>query len=176
MIRLLMVIFAVIKTIIYRFLYFNQFNIHVSSFFNGLVLIKCGQLVAGKKVRARTGCIINVNEGKLLIGDNVFFNNDLSVNCRDSISIGSNCMFGESVKLYDHDHEIDLKSKVACHNKYVTSPINIGDNVWVGSNVIILKGVKIGSGSIISAGSIVSKDIPKNSTLIQKRLSTLIDN
>lgn len=44
-----------------------------------------------------------------------------------------------------------------------TSPIEIGENVWIGMNAIILKGVKIGKNSVIGANSVVTKDIPENS-------------
>lgn len=43
-----------------------------------------------------------------------------------------------------------------------SSPVKIGDNVWIGGGVIILPGVKIGDNSVIGAGSIVSKSIPSN--------------
>ena len=51
----------------------------------------------------------------------------------------------------------------------------IGKNVWIGAGAIILKGVIIGENSVISAGSIVTKDIPANTILIQKRVSSCFD-
>ncbi|WP_407947752.1 acyltransferase [Pontiella desulfatans] len=41
-----------------------------------------------------------------------------------------------------------------------SSPIKIGNDVFVGTNSIILKGATIGDRSIIAAGSIVSGSIP----------------
>ncbi len=43
-----------------------------------------------------------------------------------------------------------------------TSPIKIGNHVWIGMRSIILKGVTIGDGSIVAAGSVVVKDVPNN--------------
>ena len=44
----------------------------------------------------------------------------------------------------------------------VSSPIIIGENVWIGSNVRICKGVTIGDNSVIAACSVVTKDVPAN--------------
>lgn len=40
--------------------------------------------------------------------------------------------------------------------KFPTSPISIGDDVWLGANVTILKGVTIGNGCIVATGSVVT--------------------
>ncbi len=54
------------------------------------------------------------NEAQLIIGDNVFMNNYCSINCLDEIEIGENTLFGEGVKLYDHNHQ-HTKGKVEHH-------------------------------------------------------------
>lgn len=43
-------------------------------------------------------------KGEVRIGDDVFFNNYCSLNAIDSISIGDGTVFGENVKVYDHNH------------------------------------------------------------------------
>ena len=40
-----------------------------------------------------------------------------------------------------------------------TSPITIGDNVWIGFDACVLPGVKIGDGAIIGARSVVIDDV-----------------
>jgi acetyltransferase-like isoleucine patch superfamily enzyme len=46
-------------------------------------------------------------------------------------------------------------------NHFIEStPINIGNDVWIGAGVIVLDGVSIGDGAIIGAGSVVTKNIP----------------
>ncbi len=42
----------------------------------------------------------------------------------------------------------------------VSSPVVIGDCVWIGADCTILKGVTINDGSIVARGSIVTKDVP----------------
>lgn len=52
---------------------------------------------------------------------------------------------------------------------YTCKKIKIGNNCWIGSNVIILPGVEIGNNVVIGAGAIIAKNIPDNSTVIQKK-------
>ena len=74
---------------------------------------------------------------------------------RNGIHMGDNVRLGPGVGIISSNHNAnDL-------NKWDhSSPISIGDNVWVGMNSVILPGVNIGSNTIIGAGSVVTKDIP----------------
>lgn len=93
------------------------------------------------------------SEGILSIGNKTYINDYCRIGAKKSISIGSNCMIGDSVSIHDFDgHKINGKEGIA--------EITIEDNVWIGENVTILKGVRIGKGAIIGAGSLVCKDIP----------------
>lgn len=154
--------------LVYRIVYLREIRV---SFFNsslpGYVFISNGTVTIDKGTNFRRGGTVNVNGGALNIGRNVFFNQNVSINCRAKINIGSNSMIGESVVFYDHDHT--FSKGLACRKEFVTSDINVGENVWIGCNCTILKGVSIGDNSVIAAGSIVTKDLPPNSTLIQKR-------
>lgn len=89
----------------------------------------------------------------------------------ECISIGDDVIIGENVKIYDHNHVFGGDSQVVEKHKFKTSPIKIGDNVWIGSNVTILKGVTIGDRSIISAGSVINKDVSSDVIYQQKRIS-----
>jgi acetyltransferase-like isoleucine patch superfamily enzyme len=43
-----------------------------------------------------------------------------------------------------------------------TSPVVIGNDVWIGANAVILPGVTIGSHAVVAAGAVVTKDVPGN--------------
>jgi hypothetical protein len=43
-----------------------------------------------------------------------------------------------------------------------TSPVVLGENVWIGDSSIVCKGVTIGENSVVGAGSVVTGDIPAN--------------
>lgn len=99
----------------------------------------------------------------LIIGNNVFFNNYCSVNCLERIEIGDNTIFGEAVKIYDHNHQYQFTPDLVVErNKFNTAPVCIGKNCWIGSNVTILKGVTIGDNVIVGANCLVYKSIPAN--------------
>jgi acetyltransferase-like isoleucine patch superfamily enzyme len=107
--------------------------------------------------------------GRLNIGKKVFFNNYCSINCLGEVSIGEGTLFGESVKLYDHNHVYKKESgllKVE-HAQFKIGKITIGKNCWLGSNVTILNNVDIGDNVIIGANCLIVKSIPSNSIVKQ---------
>lgn len=142
------------------------------SHFSGSVMVKDGSLTIKDGFRTKKSININVNGGDVLIDENVFFNNGVSINCMCKITIGKNSIFGEGVKVYDHDHDF-TKGNVKKRTEFKMEGVCIGENVWIGSNVVVLKGVTIGNNSIISAGTIVNKNVPQNMILIQKRKNDL---
>ncbi len=102
---------------------------------------------------------MNVTDGEISIGENVFLNDFVCINSQASISIQANTIIGQGVKMYDHDH--DYKSN-DIQNKFITAPVSIGRNTWLGSDVILLKGANVGNNCVIGAGSLVNEDIPDN--------------
>lgn len=122
------------------------------------------QLIIGSHFYTRSFCTIRVCEnGRLVIGNNVFLNNFCSINCMQEIKIGDNVMFGENVKLYDHNHRIEKgEVKKTYRDKFNCDPIIISDGCWIGSNVTILKGVRIGKNAIIGANSLIYEDVDDN--------------
>lgn len=106
------------------------------------------------------------NKGCVVIGSNTFFNENCSINCMNSVLIGNDCLFGENVHIYDHNHSYKDKNLLIREQGFNSEKIVIGDNCWIGSNVVILKGVTIGKNSIIGAGCVVYKSVPDNSILL----------
>jgi len=86
-----------------------------------------------------------------------------------SIEIGSECLFGADVQIFDTDFHA-LSPENRRHNNSAecigSAPVIIEDNVFIGAGSKVMKGVTIGKNSVIGAGSIVSKDIPANSIAV----------
>ncbi|MGI8952797.1 MAG: acyltransferase [Chitinophagaceae bacterium] len=114
----------------------------------------------GKKISFKRYGLICIREGaQLTIGNNVFFNSYISINCHYKIFIGDNCLFGENVKIYDHNHNYKNKSFPIAQQGYCYGEIKIGNNCWIGSNVTILKNVAVGDNVIIGANCVIYKNI-----------------
>lgn len=144
---------------------YYKIKYHIYTFFRKIFLkiIYGNKLKIGKGLSVRKDFNIFIDQkGKIEIGDNCFFNNYCSLCSMDKITIGSNTIFGENVKIYDHNHRFNQKDVLIEKQGFKTSPVKIGKNCWIGSNVIILKGVKIGDNSVISAGSIVRENVDSN--------------
>ena len=125
------------------------------------------QLKIGKRVHFRKGFIINISrDGKVEIGDGTFFNNYCSINCRDEIIIGKGNLFGEGVKVYDHNHVFNNK-KLEIEKNYKTHPVIIGDKNWFGSNVTILSKAKVGNNNVFGANIVVNSEYGSNKIVKQ---------
>lgn len=109
-----------------------------------------------------TGCIE--------FGDNCFVNNYFSATSIKEIKIGNDCIFGEGVKIYDHNHKYREKDAgIPIHSQGFTSKeVSIGNNCWIASNVTILAGVHIGDNCVIGANCLIYKDVPTGSVIKHK--------
>lgn len=140
-------------------------NVVIEEYFSANLPKDGYSIKLGKKVHFKKYChVLLFPNAKLTIGANVFFNNYCSINCLEQITIGEHTMFGEGVKLYDHNHLITNTDQniTPSADKFTTGPITIGKNCWIGSNVTILKGVSIGDNVVIGANCLVFKSIGSN--------------
>lgn len=118
-----------------------------------------------KNLTIRLSDEADVKVPQLKIGSDCFFNNYCSINVLNKVAIGRGCIFGENVKIYDHNHKYNGSLPIR-ELGFSSAPVSIGNNVWVGANAVILMGVEIGDNSIIGAGCIVYKNVPPNTILL----------
>ena len=83
----------------------------------------------GKKVRFRR-FFLTSGTGEIIIGNDVFFNNNVSLNSLERIEIGDNVLIGEDVKIYDHDHKFGGTPFEIKKHEFKTESVLIGNNVW----------------------------------------------
>ena len=113
------------------------------------------------------------DKGCIEFGNDVFLNNYFSATAIDNIKIGDNCIFGEGVKIYDHNHSFKDTSMAIAEQPLSSKPVVIGNNCWIASNVTILAGVHIGENSVIGANCLIYKDIPANCIVKHKEDVTI---
>ena len=77
------------------------------------------------------------------------------------ITIGSNVYITSGCQFVTHDGGT-LILRQRDPKLEITSPIKIGNNVYIGINSTILPGVEIGDNVIVGAGSIVTKSLESN--------------
>lgn len=137
-----------VKTLFYKLIYNKSFIMPLNSAY-------------------RSGFHVVIEQpGGVKIGEHCFFNNYCTLASRAGITIGDGTLFGENVKVYDHNHCYKDVSIPIKDQGYTSAPITIGKHCWIGSNVVILKGVTIGDNCVIGAGCVIYKDVPDNSVVV----------
>lgn len=123
----------------------------------------------GKNVVINQSNFITVKaNAKMSIDDETYITR-ATISCLGEIKIGKNCILGEGMKIFDHNHQYTKDPFSVSKIDFNIGKVTMGDNVWTGANVTILKDVNIGNNVIIGAGCIVHKDVPDNSIIINKQ-------
>ena len=140
--------------------YFNKPNHKPEPFPGMLEMYPHSILIIEKNFTVNSGAHIIITANSTLKLGGGYINRNCKIKCFQKIEIGFDVAISENVTIWDSDvHEL-------VRDNYIkTSPIIIGNHVWIGTNCIILKGVTIGDGCVIAAGSTVNKDIPANSLI-----------
>jgi len=97
----------------------------------------------------------------IIIGDSVFIGSFTEFNIKKKLAIGNDSLIASGCRFIDHDHGLELTSKMRTQDG-PAGEIIIGSDVWIGCNVVVLKGVTIEDGAVVAAGAVVTKSIPKN--------------
>jgi len=114
--------------------------------------------------------------GAINVGESCYVGKDSRIWSTEKISIGNNVLISHNVNIHDNNsHAFSAKKRRLEFvevfstgrpdnvSDVTSSPIVIGNDVWIGFNSIILKGVNIGDGAIVSPGAMVVSDVPSYS-------------
>ena len=98
------------------------------SYNSKLLFSKKSSVYLGDKIinDGRITIIVDDN-AKLIIGNNVYFNENNMISVKSSVEIGDGCQFGPNVKIFDNNHMFTSNEGVLPLHK--SSPIKIGKNV-----------------------------------------------
>lgn len=156
--------------------------IYTKIFFSKARLLRLPIYIRGKKhfdfkpgFTAGYGCriecfdVLSSRSHTLRIGLNCQIGDYVHIASGESVTIGNNCLLASKIYISDISHGVysgagthSSPSELARDRILHTSPVSIGDNVWIGESVSILPGVQIGDNCIIGANSVVNKSIPDN--------------
>lgn len=111
--------------------------------------------------------------GRIEIGEWFYLGPMSTIWSASEVIIGDRVLVSHSVAIHDSDsHPTDPQMRFAQTKQILTSghprdnpgvkttPVRIGNDVWIGMGAIILKGVTIGDRAIIGARSVVKTDVP----------------
>lgn len=104
---------------------------------------------------------INNAVGNVIIGDHtrVGLHNTII----GPVSIGSHVNLAQGITVTALNHNFRDQNLRIDEQGVSTSPVTIGDDIWIGANAVILPGVTIGNHSVVAAGAVVTKDVPPHS-------------
>lgn len=115
--------------------------------------------------------VAEVENSRLIIGNNVFIGGNSLIDCLNQITIEDDVLISYQVVIMDSDnHSLRASERAGDLKRWQngqydwthvqSSPIVIRSKAWVGARAIITKGVEIGEGGIVATGSVVTKDVP----------------
>lgn len=130
----------------------------------GEFIFKENLVINGDGIDLFKGAQIHIaKDSSLILGKNVGIS-QTSIFCRDRIVIGDYVNIGAGCLIIDsnfHSTDYTIRRDRSLDFKLAkTSPVIIGNDVFIGARCIVCKGVKIGDRTIIAAGSVVASDIP----------------
>ncbi len=113
--------------------------------------------LAGVKIGNGTSLHMGIRfyePAKIKIGDDSLIGEGVVLDGRGGLEIGSHTDLATEVMIYTAEHNVNDPLFAG-----ITSPVTIGDYVFIGPRAIILPGVKIGNGAVVGAGAVVTKDV-----------------
>jgi len=117
----------------------------------GVVIGRGCQLIAGPGARL---CIAAESIGPHSV-----------VVARERIEIGEGTMLAEMTVVRDANHD-RTDGKPLRAGAHRSSPVRIGNDVWLGARATVLCGVDIGDGATVAAGAVVTRDVAPGRTVV----------
>ena len=94
---------------------------------------------------------------RLEIGRGTIIGDHVLLDARRGLTIGSNVNIASEVTIHPGGH--DIRDPYFRSPALDSSPVAIGDRVYIGARAMILNGITIGEGAVLCAGCIVTKDV-----------------
>ena len=76
------------------------------------------------------------------------------------VTIGNHVNLAQGITVTALNHNFSDPSQRIDEQGVTTTPVVIGDDVWIGANAVVLPGVTVGNHSVVAAGAVVNRDVP----------------
>lgn len=122
--------------------------------------------IIGDGVYLGRGVILDVQPGaRLSVGHRTKVMQYAVIGAENEITIGDESLIAEFTTIRDADHGIDVDGLIT-RAPMVSSPVSIGNNVWIARGVAVLAGSHVGDGCVIGANSMVRGVVPPESVAV----------
>jgi acetyltransferase-like isoleucine patch superfamily enzyme len=111
-----------------------------------------GKIIFNGSATFAQGNRLYISGGTLEVGNNVYINKNLILQCERNIQLGDNTLLGWNISIRDTDgHKVTINENGSNDTKQIV----IEKNSWIASDVTILKGSVVPQGSIVACNSVV---------------------
>ncbi|MFN8356329.1 MAG: hypothetical protein U0Y10_17870 [Spirosomataceae bacterium] len=121
-----------------------------------------GSVIFKGKANIGHGSKLSVG-GTLILGNNFTITAESSIVASNKVEFGENCLLSWDILIMDTDfHKVKDKAENILNP---STPIIVGNKVWIGCRCLILKGAIIPDNCVIGANSFVSKQLEKENAI-----------
>lgn len=114
-----------------------------------------GRMELDEDATIRDRCEIK-STGELRIGRRAVICRSVTIHCHERVEIGAQVVLAERGIVIDSDHVFDASDTFVLDLPVRSTPISIGDDVFLGSGVTVLRGSIVGARSVVAAGSVLN--------------------
>ena len=122
------------------------------------IALRGGELVLGRHVDVRHGCVLGVR-GRLELEGPSLVQHRCTVHCDEAVTLAPYVVLAEYVTVIDSSHVMDGASTWFVDDVRST-PVVIEAHSWVGAKATVARGVRLGERCVVGANSLVIKDVP----------------
>ena len=152
----------------YLRLAYNGIECHPSVRFGRGVRVRAfagGTVSIGQGAFIQDDALLIAERGALIVGREVQVGHGSLIACHERIAIGDGTQIAEYVTIRDQDHRHGGEGRLAAQG-FVSSPIEIGADVWLGAKVTVTRGVAIADRAVVGANSVVTRSLPQAGTYV----------